>query len=356
MAVRVLVVDDSAFMRRAVSQMLDSDPQIQVVGTARDGKEGLDMAGQLRPDVMTLDIEMPEMDGLTALRRIMKECPTQVLMLSSSTTEGSHTALQAMKLGAADVLAKDTSQVSLSITNIQQDLVTRVRALGHAGQRRLAKPAEQTRLPNHPMAFRPGQFDVVCIGSSTGGPPVLERILTMVPASFKTPIVVAQHMPVVFTKSMSERLDDQCHIKVVHAHDHMPLESSTIYIAPGGQHIHLNKLGLARWELLVNSHPTEALYKPSVDALFHSAATHTGSRTLAVVLTGIGCDGLEGGRALHQRGGVILAQDEESCVVYGMPKAVTDDALIAASLNPDQIAQSILTLSPPTSSCTAQAG
>ena len=352
---RVLVVDDSAFMRRAVSQMLTSDPQIEVIGTAKNGREGLEMAKKLKPDVVTLDIEMPEMDGLTALRRIMRECPTQVLMLSSLTTEGSHVALQALKLGAGDVLAKDMSQVSLSVTNIQDDLLERVRALGHAKKHRLVEEKPHLEAVDQPPAFRPGQFDVVCVGSSTGGPPVLEKILTTLPASLSAPIIVAQHMPEVFTKSMSERLAEDCDLGVVHAEDRMPLQPRTIYIAPGGKHLHINKLGLARWELLVNKEPPDALYKPSVDALFQSAAEHTGTRTLAIVLTGIGQDGLVGGRALHEKGGTMIAQNEESCVVYGMPKAVTENALVVASLTPDQIATSLKTLAS-SSGISAKAG
>lgn len=340
---KVLVVDDSAFMRRAITQMLAEDPQIQVVGAARNGKEGLEMAKKLAPDVITMDIEMPEMDGLTALRRVMQECPTHVVMLSSLTTEGSHAALQALKLGAADVLAKDVSQISLSITNIKEELLAKVRALGAAPKRKAnteSAPVVQEKLPT----FRPGQFDIVCIGSSTGGPPVLKTILTALPASMTTPVVVAQHMPEVFTQSMAEWLASACQMRVLHAEDHMPIENKTIYIARGGHNIHINKIGLAKWELLVNHLPKEAIYKPSVDALFHSAAKVTGSRTLAVVLTGIGNDGLEGGKALHARGGVILAQNAESCVVYGMPKAVTENALIAASLAPQQMADSLKTL------------
>ena len=353
---RVLVVDDSAFMRRAMTQMLTSDPNIEIVGTGRNGKEGLALAKSLEPDVITMDIEMPEMDGLTALRRIMKECPTQVMMVSSLTTEGSHVALQALKLGAADVLAKDVSQVSLSITNIQQDLLNRVRALAMSKKHSRQKQVVAVDRPDQPPAFRPGQFDVIYIGSSTGGPPVLERLLMDLPESLNTPIVVAQHMPKLFTKSMAERLDQVCHLKVVHAEDHMPMQPRTIYIAPGGHNIHVNKLGVARWELLVNDQPTDALYKPSVDALFHSAAKHTASRSLAIVLTGIGNDGLEGGRALHARKGVILAQNEETCVVYGMPKAVTENALVEACLTPELIAASLLTLAPASDQVTSRAG
>ena len=351
---RVLVVDDSAFMRRAISQMLSTDPEIQVVGTARNGKEGIEMANQLKPDVITLDIEMPEMDGLTALRRIMSQCPTQVLMLSSLTTEGSHVSLQALKIGAADVLAKDMSQVSLSVTNIQEDLLRRVRALGDSRLRRLKIPAQP--LPEHaPPAFRPGQFDVICVGSSTGGPPILEKIFAALPASFPTPIVVAQHMPAVFTKSMTERLDQDCQMRVLHAEDRCALEPRTIYIAQGNHNVHLRKLSLARWELVINKEPSDTIYWPSADVLFKTAAESTGQRTLAIVLTGIGEDGLIGGRDLHAKGGVILAQDEASCVVYGMPKAVTEKALTTATLTPDQIITSLLTLASP-SAAASRAG
>ena len=337
---RVLVVDDSAFMRRAITTMLSADPAIEVVGTARNGKDGVEQAKQLKPDVVTLDIEMPVMDGLTALRRIMRECPTQVLMCSSLTTEGSHAALSAMRHGAADVIAKDTSQVSLNVMSLQDDLQARVKALGGAGRRRAMLSRTHADAPAEKLpAYRDAQFDVVCIGSSTGGPPVLEKILTAIPASFKTPIVVAQHMPEVFTRSMAERLGRTCNLPVIHAEDGMPVAPGTIFIAPGGQNTHLKKIRLARWQLLVNSEPKEALYKPNVTALLHSAAQATLSRTLAIILTGMGEDGLEGARELHECGGTIIAQDEETCVVYGMPKAVTQNGLVAASLSPDSIAK-----------------
>ena len=301
------------------------------------------MAKSLKPDVITMDIEMPEMDGLASLRKIMQECPTHVLMLSSLTTEGSHSALQALKLGAADVLAKDTSQNALSVTNMQEDLVTRVRALALA-----AKPSVRSTDKTPPLRkvgvlpnLRSEQFGMICIGSSTGGPPVLETVLTALPASFKIPIVVAQHMPEIFTKSMAERLDQACQLRVVHAHDGMLVEPGTIYIAPGGHHTHIQRRKVAQWELLVNNEPADALYKPGVDALLHSAAEHVGSRALAIVMTGIGNDGLEGGRALHAQGGVLIAQDEQSCVVYGMPKGITQEKLVVASLCPEEMAAAL---------------
>lgn len=365
---RIVVVDDSAFMRRAITQMLTSDPSIEVVGAAHNGREGLEMVQRLKPDVVTLDIQMPEMDGLTALQHIMRECPTPVLMLSSLTVEGSHAALRALSLGAADVLAKDTSQISLSITNIQEDLLARVRAIAGKRPARRGVGASPAAPAAHPGAaapahraepesirFRPGQFDIICIGSSTGGPPILELILSQAPASLAAPIVVAQHMPAIFTASMAERLASICRLPVHHAQDRMPLDRRSIYIAPGGRHTHIHKVGPGRWELRVNDEPASAIYRPSVDALFHSAAEAVGPRGLGIVLTGMGADGLEGGRALREKGGLLLAQSAESCVVYGMPKAVTEHGLVAASLAPEQIARALRTLAPATPPATAPA-
>ena len=340
---RILICDDSAFMRRAIRTMLESDPNVQIVGIARNGREAVEMATRLEPDLITMDIEMPEMDGLTALRHIMHQCPTQVIMLSSLTTAGSHAALQALKLGAADVLAKDSSQFSLSITNIQEDLLAKVRVLGKG------KPIihrAQCELETSAPRYRPGQFDVVCIGSSTGGPPVLETILPSLPGTLRCPVVVAQHMPEVFTRSMSERLNDVCNLPVVHIESGMALESGTIYLAPGGHNTHLRKVRLAKYELIVNDEPAGTLYKPSVDALLGSAAKATASRTLGIVLTGIGEDGLQGARMLKEVGGTLLAQNQETCVVYGMPKAVTQAGIIDASLSPTQIASALQTLAP----------
>jgi two-component system chemotaxis response regulator CheB len=265
-------------------------------------------------------------------------------MLSSLTTKGSHAALHAMSLGAADVLAKDTSQISLAITNLKDELIKRVKALAASALiRKQVRPAPlQT---NEIPQFRAGQFDLVCIGSSTGGPPVLESLLASLPANFSTPVAVAQHMPELFTRSMSERLAGMCKIKVKHVEDRMPLERGHIYIARGGLHMHVEKLGLARWELRMSDEPKDAPYRPSVDTLLGTAATATGSRTLAIVLTGMGQDGLEGGRLLHQNKGTLLAQSAETCVVYGMPKAVTENGLVAASLAPEQISTCLATLS-----------
>ncbi len=344
---RVIVTDDSAFMRKAISQMLASDPEIEVVAIGRNGREAVELCKKHEPDLMTMDIEMPEVDGLTALRQIMQECPTNVIMLSSLTTKGSHEALKALKIGAVDFLAKDQSNFSLSITNIKEELLSKVRA--HANSKRFAKDKKpEAKAPTgavtRPLQLKASDYDVVCIGSSTGGPPQLETILTALPESMRIPVVVAQHMPELFTRSLSERLDRECALQCVHAQDGMPLEPYTIYIAPGGHHLHLEKKRLAQWEIRVNDLPVEAVYKPSVDALLGSAANSFGRRALGVVLTGIGQDGMLGAKDLVAAGGKVFAQDEQSCVVYGMPRAIVDNDLAAAVLTPEAIAQTLATL------------
>ena len=330
--INVLVCDDSTFMRRAITTMLSSDPKVNVVDTAKNGREAVELAMKHRPDVITLDVEMPEMDGLTALREIMAKCPTSVIMLSSLTTEGSRAAMQALRLGAADVLAKDQSQISTKIMSLQNDLLSRVHALTESKPVRTVPVKRETGTLN----FRPGQFDLVVIGSSTGGPPVLEKILTRVPAGSRVPIVVAQHMPCVFTKSMAERLNTQCGVPVRHGDDKMPIEPGAVHIAPGGMNTHLRKAG-SRLTMHVSRDPEGTVYYPSANVLFQTAAETCGKRVLAIVLTGMGDDGVRGAKVLADVGGVILAQSAETCVVYGMPKAVTQSALATESLSPEQI-------------------
>ncbi len=339
---RVLIVDDSVFMRKAIRSMLAGDPQVEIVGEGRNGKEGLELARRLRPDVITLDIEMPEMDGLACLRRIMSECPTHVIMVSSLTTEGSHAALTALRYGAADIFAKDSSIVSTTLTAIKDELLERVHAL--SASRKPAAASRGAGTEAKPPHFRPGQFDLICVGSSTGGPPVLEKIVTDLPADLSAPMIIAQHMPEVFTRSMAERFSQTAQIRVLHVQDGMMIEARTVYICPGGQNTHVRRAGAGRWVMRVDREPAQTVYFPSADALFASAAEVCGARTLCVVLTGMGEDGLHGARQVRDKGGIILAQNEESCVVYGMPKAVTVNGLTAASLTPEGLTASLRSL------------
>lgn len=341
--INALVIDDSAFMRNAIRSMLESDSSIRVMATGRNGLDALKLTQQFQPDIITLDIEMPEMDGLTACRQIKKLCPqTRILMVSSLTTEGSHVTLQALRYGADDFIAKDQSQVSLDIKHISADLLAKVHALVESKRSgAVAKPhiniehhtadIKQQLLKHPPRA--------ILIGSSTGGPPVLEKLITSLPANFPYPVLIAQHMPATFTASLTERLNDMANVPVVHVDKQMPMENGKVYLAQGGKHIRVRKaIGSNQVQIEAGVEPADALYKPCVDELFASGATVFGSHVLAIVLTGMGCDGLEGGRKLHAVGAPIIAQDHDSCVVYGMPKAVTQAGLIIASMNPDQIA------------------
>lgn len=344
--VKILVVDDSAFMRTAISKALSADPSLHVVDTAVNGQEGLEKAKRLRPDLITLDIEMPVMNGLTCLERLRAEIspPPAVLVCSSLTSAGSHEALRALRLGAADVLAKDHSTFSSNTEKLGAELIEKVRAV--AAGRRARVELGSVKIKGRIEAghrFRTGQFDAVVIGSSTGGPPVLETILKALPAGFPMPIVIAQHMPALFTKSLAERLARECAIKVVHAEKSIPLGPGAAYVCAGGMHGRVRSL-MGRLTLEIGPEPKAAPYKPSVNELFASAAEATGARTLAIICTGMGEDGLAGARPLKAKGATILAQDLQSCVVYGMPKAVAQAGLADACLSPEQIGEITATL------------
>jgi len=340
---RVLVCDDSAVMRKAISQIVASDPSLELVDTARNGREAVEKAASLKPDLITLDIEMPELDGLTALSRIMAQCPTRVLMVSSLTTEGSRAAITALRLGAMDVVAKDQSQITLAVESLKEQILTKIRALREARPPRATVAHPPAVEPAGPK-YAPGAFDAVLIGSSTGGPPALERVLSQIPADVSCPIVVAQHMPELFTKSMAERLDQQSAITVVHGEHGMQLVKGTAYVIPGGKHGRVRRAGPGRLELEISGEPREALYKPSVNELFASGARTLKNRGLAVILTGMGDDGFRGGQEFAAGGGKILAQSAETCVVYGMPKGLTAHGLVEASLSPTQIGRCLATL------------
>ena len=344
---RILITDDSVFMRSAIGRALAEQADFDVVGKARDGREAVALAKELRPDVVTMDIEMPEMDGLTALRRIMREAPTRVLMCSTLTTQGSAQSMQALRLGAADVIPKEVSADPETRQRFLSDLINRVRALGEsqhpsrrAGDEPSADDAATPAISKTPVLSE-SDYDVLCIASSTGGPPVLETILAKLPAGLKVPVIIGQHMPRIFTESMAQRLDEVCPLKVVHARHGMKLEPGVVYVAPGGEHTQVQSTNWSKARLRVGPEPTDALYMPSADVLFGSAAEVYGRRTLAIVLTGIGHDGVKGAKPLHDAKATILAQNEATCVVYGMPRAIVEAGLAAAVLTPDQIAEAL---------------
>ena len=345
--IKVLVVDDSAFMRKAISTMLDKDPDIKVIGTARDGQEGLDMVRKLEPDVVTMDIEMPKMDGLTALRHIMMESPRPVLMVSSLTTEGAEATLKAMELGAVDFIPKQLSKVSLDIIKIEKDLIARVKTVAARKMRHVSTRPTAPRRASAPVRKaasmpkgRPVR-DVVAIGVSTGGPPVVQQILSSLPADFPASIVIAQHMPAAFTGPFAKRLDSVSQISVKEAEPGDILRPGHAFVAPGGKHVVLDQK-VSRVDVVVTEEPADALYKPSANVLISSVAKAVGKRGLGVILTGMGNDGCEGVRDLKGKGGRALAQSDSTCVVYGMPKAIVDDNLADEIVDLDNMAESIL--------------
>lgn len=332
-------------MRKAIRTMLEKDPGIKVVGAARDGQEGLELVRRYDPDVVTLDIEMPRMDGLTALRRIMMESPRPVLMVSSLTTEGAEATLKAMELGAVDFIPKQLSKVSLDIIKIERDLIAKVKAVSVRKARRAAQavaraPRAEPVKTVMPRKGRPVR-DVVAVGVSTGGPPVVQKILSALPAGFPAAIVIAQHMPAAFTGPFAERLNGVSQLTVKEAATGDVLRPGCVFIAPGGRHLVLNQK-VSRIELVVTDDPPGELYKPSANVLISSVAKAVGRRGLGVILTGMGHDGREGIRALKEKGGRALAQSDSTCVVYGMPKAIVEEKLADEIIDLDDMADSIV--------------
>lgn len=340
-AVRVLIADDSAFMRKVLSEMFESGRGFEVVGTAFNGEDAVEKVRSLSPDIVTMDVEMPKMNGLTALRKIRSEfgpIKPAVLMCSTLTQTGSETALRAMKAGAADVIAKEHLGIGEEHAAFRAELLSKVRAIGLQVAQASRPAAGLAPPPKAPInaSIRTRNIDAVVLGSSTGGPPVLEAIIAGLESAPKAPIFVAQHMPEIFTKSLATRLDGVSKATVKLAEDGEPVKSGTVYIAEGGKHLRVVRSGsLVRIE--VSEKPTEALYKPSVNELFASAAKVYGKSTLGVMLTGMGDDGTEGSGPLKSTGAQIVAQSPESCVVYGMPRAVVEAGLADASLNIEEI-------------------
>ncbi|SDL40595.1 two-component system, chemotaxis family, response regulator CheB [Maridesulfovibrio ferrireducens] len=344
--INVVVIDDSAFMRKAISTMLEKDPGIKVVATARDGEEGLTVIRKHNPDVITLDIEMPKMDGLTALRHIMMEMPKPVIMVSSLTTEGAESTLKAMDLGAVDFIPKQLSKVSLDIVKIETDLISKVKSVA----RRRMRPVPRMR-PASTVARRPAvtprgnrgrpKRDVVMIGVSTGGPPAVQKILSSLPKDFPAGIVIAQHMPKAFTGPFANRLNSVSQLTVKEAETGDRLVPGCVFVAPGGSHLIIDQK-ISRIELIVTPEPSESLYKPSANVLATSVANAVGRRALGVILTGMGNDGRDGIRDLKSKGGRAIAQSDSSCVVYGMPKAIVDDGLADEIVDIDDMAEAII--------------
>ncbi len=356
MSIRVLVVDDSAFMRKVLSEMIASEPGLEVVGTARNGVDGVFKTIKYQPDLITLDIEMPEMSGLEALRKILHtpeiDPKPTVLMCSSLTMDGSMEALHALRLGAADFIAKDPQAVGNDDGSFRSELIRKIKAItkSHQGRGELQPrskgcsvvvPTTQPNAPKKEVDVPASEIEglrprCIVIGSSTGGPPVVETIVCSLAAGFPAPVLIAQHMPKLFTKSLAKRLNAVANVEVKLAEHGEEIRSGVVYIGEGGKHIRARKSGpIMRLE--ISPTPEDAPYKPSVNELFASVAKHYGADVLGFMLTGMGDDGVVGSRSLVESGGRIVTQESSSCVVYGMPRAVVDSGLSAGSASPRKI-------------------
>ncbi len=330
--INVIVVDDSAFMRKSISIMLESDESIKVIATARDGEEGYNLTKKLHPDLVTMDIEMPKMDGLTSLQKIMKDCPTPVIMVSSLTTEGAESTIKALEYGAVDFIPKELSYINVNIIKIKEELVRKVKEIVKQSSlrerlkrlRKLREPSTHETIPPSAKSLPKIGFKAIAMGISTGGPLSLQKIIPQLSKKINCPIFIVQHMPPKFTKSLADRLNSMSQLEVKEAENKEAVRNGVVYIAPGGLHMTVDRNNLGTFFVSVSNEPSSSLHRPSVDIMIDSVIDGFGKNILGVIMTGMGKDGLEGIRKLKQLGGFCVAQDEESCVVYGMPKAVTE--------------------------------
>ncbi|MGL4826142.1 MAG: protein-glutamate methylesterase/protein-glutamine glutaminase [Vibrionaceae bacterium] len=370
MAFKVLIVDDSTFFRRRLTEIINSDPMLTVVGCAVNGEEAVTKAAQLMPDVITMDVEMPVMNGIDAVKAIMRATPTPILMFSALTHAGAQATLDALEAGAVDFLPKNFEDIASNREEAIELLRLRLKVIAKktAAQSSLTNEAEQRkavfeerfsvaqrklsenetanghaheRAKSHGSYKASGkQYKVLLIGASTGGPAALQTILSQFPAHFPLPILLMQHMPAAFTREFAQRLNKNCKISVKEAQNNDFLMPGAAYLAPGGMQMLLdNRLGDVRIKIVDSD--ASITYKPSLDVTFGSVASIYGANTLSLVLTGMGADGREGARLLKQHGGTIWAQDEDSCVVYGMPHAVASANLSSESLPLERIAERI---------------
>jgi len=343
--IKVLVVDDSAFMRTALSRMIASDPDLWVAGTAANGTEALQKVVTLDPDVITLDVQMPGLDGLETLRCIMAQFPRPVIMVSSVTVKDAETTFTALGAGAFDYVPKQLSTASLNILHIREDLVSKIKVAAESRRSR-----EQRVLPRKPP--RPAELPlresasaaplVIAVGISTGGPKALQEILPTLPADLSVPILVVQHMPSGFTNPFAHRLNNLCAASVCEASNGEDVRAGVIYIAPGGCHMTVERQKSSRITICLSDKPETQLHVPSVDIMMQSVASAFHSLAMGVIMTGMGSDGAHGMEAIHRAGGFTLGQDESSCAVYGMPRVCAEMGILDRVVPLSRITHEIL--------------
>lgn len=326
--VRVLVADDSPFMRIALTRLIESDASLHVVGTAQTGLEALEKISRLQPDVVTLDVEMPGLNGLETLKRVMRDSPRPVIMVSSLTQEGADTTLEALQLGAFDYVPKQLSCGSFNIVKVRDDLVNKIKAAARSRLYGLGQ-IRCTDSRAGPVAATPylGVPSVVAIGTSTGGPKALQEVLPSLPQDLPVGILVVQHIPLGFTGPFAKRLNDLCKVTVHEAEPGMPVERGHVYIAQAGKHMTVRRLS-SEVVLHVSTYPENTLHIPSVDVMMLSVAQTFRSLAMGVIMTGMGADGALGMKAIFQEGGLTVGQDEATCAVYGMPRSCAEMGIL----------------------------
>lgn len=355
-------------MRKLIGDFFENHRTIEVAGTARNGKDALVKIEQLQPDVVTMDVEMPIMNGLEAVKHIMNTHPVPIVMLSSTTQQGAENTLIAMENGAVDFIAKPSGTISLDLHKIQDELVQKIEHAVNVPVRKLRKAfvpptrqapvlrtAVQPSLPVRKVAAPPIVTNqaaqswsrttkkIIIIGTSTGGPRALQEVITKIPASVQAPILIVQHMPAGFTKSLANRLNQLSAIHVKEAEHGDILQNGTAYIAPGGYHLKLRKVGMSFGIVLDNEEPPRSGHRPSVDVMFESVSQYSDFDKVAVVMTGMGHDGAQGLKALKGNGTVLaIAESQNTCIVYGMPKAAVETQLVDEVADVDDIAQTIM--------------
>jgi two-component system chemotaxis response regulator CheB len=334
----VLVVDDSAVMRQLLSTLLSSDPEIEVVGTASDPYVARERIKALNPDVVTLDVEMPRMDGVTFLRKLMTLHPMPVVMISTLTQAGAEITLEALEIGAVDFIAKPTSNLAQNMATLADELQAKVKVAART-RVRMHRSTATPRIPRHEKSRR-WTGKIVVIGASTGGVEAIKALLLGLPPDCP-PTLITQHMPPRFTATFAERLNRECPMTVLEASDGQVVEAGHVYIAPGSHHLELDRSGIHNKCRLSDGPPVSG-HRPSVDALFRSAARVAGKNSVGVILTGMGKDGAEGLLELRRAGAITLGQDEESSLIYGMPRAAFERGAVVRQSSLVQMADAIL--------------
>ena len=349
--IKIIIADDSAFMRRLLSDLFLQEPDFMVLDTASNGKDALNKIKHLKPDLVTMDVNMPIMDGLTALEHLMKEHRVPVVMISSLTKDGTDATIKALSLGAVDFIEKVSGPIS-SISSIKDEILSKCRAAVNANVAKTVTVASRSQVINKHISFKENikpmivsnhaSEKLIAIGTSTGGPRALQQIITQLPPDLPCGVVIVQHMPAGFTKSLADRLNTLSQLYVKEAENNDIIESGKVFIAPGNYHMTIESQGEAR-VIRLNQNPPVASHRPAVDILFESVAKF-GNKIIAVVLTGMGSDGAKGMQYIKKAGGYSIAEDQSTAVVYGMPKAVAELGLVDKVLPIDSIAAELVQL------------